>query len=192
MFGIIRLGFKQTETKSNNCEWGKQENLMPVSWLTVVRAWVISTTHLPVMAITLTCYYRAAFPADATIITLQTREPCFHVCYWAPVLPFTCTKSHPNQGQLQEACTACPKEAQQLLGNSTFFPTSITTPNFTHFITLDFLFYFWQPLFSFPEDNFLFIFSLCICSSYTAFIIFVFHSVLPAPMLLKPYITPTP
>lgn len=101
-------------------------------------------THLPVTVISLTCHYRAAFPADATMIALQTKEPCFHMCYWAPVLPFTWTKSCPSKWQLQEAYTACPKEAQGLLGNTTFSLTSIITPVFTHFITLDFLFYFWQ------------------------------------------------
>lgn len=69
-----------------------------------------------------------------------------HGALFSPVLLGSSTslplaKVSPRQWPLQEAGRACPKEAQGYWGT---FPTSSTTLVFTHFITLDFLLYFWQ------------------------------------------------
>lgn len=153
---------------------GKQQNLLPpVCWLTVVRAWVTSATHFPVTAISLTHRYRAALlrmpqlpPCRPSSVQLGS-SPALH---WASFTPSWGLWSH--QWQLWEACTACPKQAQGLLGNTTFSPTSIITPIFTHFMTLDFLFYFWQFC-----HHLCFHFQRIIFSSFFPLHLFFLHSV---------------
>lgn len=119
-----------------------------------------------------------------------------HGALFSPVLLGSSTslplaKVSPRQWPLQEAGRACPKEAQGYWGT---FPTSSTTLVFTHFITLDFLLYFWQFCYHFSfnfQGIILFFLFSRVCSSYTVFFVLLFHSVLP-PLLLKLYVSTVP
>lgn len=123
-----------------------------------------------------------------------------HGALFPPVLlgprpSLTLAKVSHRQWPLQEAGRACPKEAQGYWGAPPF-PTSIATLVFTHFITLDFLLYFWLVCYhfflNFQRTILFFHLFPCICSSYTVFLVFLFHSVLSPPLLFKMYISKAP
>lgn len=87
--------FRITKQKVTVVDRGKQQNLMPGS-LSDSGQSTNGQHNLPVMAISLAWHYGAAFPAEATITTLQTMEPCFHLSCWAPALPCPWPKSLPG------------------------------------------------------------------------------------------------
>ena len=175
LFRIIKLGFEQTKMKSNSREQGE---------VTKLHASQLADSGQS------RSDQRDTFASCGDFIDLSSQSSISCRCHtyhiadqwaWFSCVLLGSSPSHPSQWRLREACTACPKEALGLLGNSTFFSTSIIAPIFMHFITLDFLFYFRQ-------------FCYCLCfhfqriifSSFFPLHMFFLHSVSHLSFLLSP------